>query len=199
MKQTRITTSSAVMIFSIGLYPPRTAAATVIAVSATVTMASPTLLSAPAGGNRPTIPYAPSTIADIWLMFTTTLTSNVGIKIPQASQAPRSVRIISNIPRPPERMPTREAESSVMTTIGTTYSATQSRSNPNHAPARRRVATAPAPIIPAAVNAAGPTKRVKAPTSGKRKSLPPTDMRDSLSTAVAMVFTSAAQPAAIDN
>ena len=58
-------------------------------------------------------------------------------------------------------MPTRDAESSVKITIGTTPSATQSRSNPNQAPASRRVDTAPAPIMPAAVSAAGPTKREK--------------------------------------
>ena len=61
----------------------------------------------------------PSTIADIWLMLTMTFTSTVGMKMPQASQAPISPRIMSNIPRP-ESTPTRDAESSVKTTIGTT-------------------------------------------------------------------------------
>ena len=92
-------------------------------------------------------------------MLTTTLTSAIGTTMAHASQAPNSVRTMSTMPRPPDRMPTREAESSVMTTIGTMSRATHSRSNPNQAPASRRVATAPAPIIPAAVSAAGPTSR----------------------------------------
>ena len=58
-------------------------------------------------------------------------------------------------------MPTRDAESSVKITIGMTTRATHSKSKPNHAPASRRVATAPAPIMPAAVSAAGPTNVVK--------------------------------------
>ncbi len=69
-------------------------------------------------------------------MLTTMFTSAIGRKIAHASQAPSSVRTISSIPRPPERMPTRDAESSVKITIGTTPSATQRRSKPNHAPAR---------------------------------------------------------------
>ncbi len=107
----------------------------------------------------PIAPYAPSTIADIWLMFTTTFTSAIGRNTTHASHAPMSLRIISIKPRPPEVTPTRDAESSVKITIGMTSSATHSRSKPNHAPASSRVATAPAPIMPAAVNAAGPTKR----------------------------------------
>jgi hypothetical protein len=68
---------------------------------------------------------------------------------------------LSISPRPFAVTPTRDAESSVKITIGITSNATQSRSKPNQAPANSRVATAPAPIIPAAVSAAGPTKRVK--------------------------------------
>src|SRR5215471_2724430 len=132
-------------------------------------------------------------------MLTTTFTSTVGIKIPHANHGPISVRIISNMPRPPERIPTRDALSSVITTIGTTYSATQSRSKPNQAPARRRVATAPAPIIPAAVSAAGPTMRPKNPTSGIRESLAGIVIAGSLVIAVAIARSSAAQPAAIDD
>ena len=62
----------------------------------------------------------PSTSADIWLMLTMMLTSTVGRKIAHASQAPMSVRIISNMPRPPLRIATRDAESSVKITIGIT-------------------------------------------------------------------------------
>ncbi len=64
--------------------------------------------------------------------------------------------IMSIMPRFPDMVPTREAESRVKITIGITYTATHRREVPNHAPARRRVATAPAPIIPAATTAAGP-------------------------------------------
>ena len=94
-------------------------------------------------------------------MLTTTFTSAIGRNTTHASHAPMSVRIISIRPRPPEVTPIRDAESSVKITIGMTISATHSRSNPNHAPASSRVATAPAPIMPAAVSAAGPTKREK--------------------------------------
>src|SRR5262249_20580022 len=110
-----------------------------------------------------------------------------------------SVRIISNMPRPLERIPTREALSSVITTIGMMYSAIQSRSKPNQAPVRRRVATAPASIIPAAVNAAGPTMRPKNPTSGICESLAVIAIAGSLVIAVAIARSSAAQPAAIDD
>ena len=76
-------------------------------------------------------------------MFTTMFTSTVGRKMAHASQAPSSVRTISSRPRPPDSTPTRDAESSVKITIGTTPSATHSRSKPNQAPASRRVDTAP--------------------------------------------------------
>src|SRR5262245_46965358 len=99
-------------------------------------------------------------------MLTTTFTAKAARKIDQASGQPIWLRTISSMPCPPDTMATREAESRVKITIGITQSATQSRSKPNHAPASRRVATAPAPIMPAAVSAAGPTKRVKIPVSG---------------------------------
>ena len=107
-------------------------------------------------------------MADIWLMSTTMFTRNIGTKMNQASQAPMSRRIISINPCPPAIMPTRDAESRVKMTIGTTYSAIHSRSNPNQAPASRRVATAPAPIMPAAVNAAGPTSFASVLSKGMR-------------------------------
>ena len=115
----------------------------------------------------------PSTIADIWLMFTMTLTSAIGRNTVHASHAPMSVRTMSSSPRPPDRMPIRDAESSVKITMGITIIATHNKSNPNHAPASNRVATAPAPIMPAAVSAAGPTKRVKTPMSARMSAAHP--------------------------
>src|SRR5688572_29799398 len=131
-------------------------------------------------------------------MLTATFTSTVGMKIPQASQAPMSSRIISNMPRPPDSTPTREAESRAITTIGTTYSAHHSRSNPNHAPASRRVATAPAPIIPAAVSAAGPTRRARAPKTGARSKALQNEGR-AATVAVLIVSSSTRHPPAVDH
>ena len=73
-----------------------------------------------AGGSMPIAPYAPSTMADIWLMATTMFTSTRGTNMTHASHSPMSSRIIVNIPRPPEKTATRDAESSVKITIGIT-------------------------------------------------------------------------------
>src|SRR6266511_190291 len=137
------------------------------AVSANVVATNPAV--GVGGGSMPNVPYAPSTMADIWLMFTTMFTSAMGTTISHASHAPISERTMSIIPRPPDRIPTRDAESSVTITIGTIRSATHNRSNPNHAPASSRVATAPAPIIPAAVSDAGPTTLVNHSTNTFRR------------------------------
>ena len=92
-------------------------------------------------------------------MLTTMLTSAVGTKMAHASQAPMSARTMSSMPAAARQDADARRRVEREITIGTTTSATHSRSKPNHAPASSRVATAPAPIIPAAVSAAGPTSR----------------------------------------
>ena len=99
--------------FGIGAYT-----VTLAVVSSTVIKAKP----APgwSGGSTPNAPYAPSTMAAIWLMLTTRFTTKEEMKIIQATGTPISDRIISSMPRPPDIMATRDAESRVTMTSGMT-------------------------------------------------------------------------------